>query len=187
MIDPWGTRDRYNWSDGSVTIVQAYQIDASAPPPQSADTISRVSQELLSGTATDGTNVTVVFVNEGAYEADPVTYRVDPTLDDTNPNNDNSNYATRDHIVSLAPNSTPETVAHEGGHVLVGGARNDYYDPKFDDSGNKIGTEARPGHENTLMGDLGGSTNSQQVDDFLGARADRTFDCELATFSCTRR
>jgi RHS repeat-associated protein len=163
-VDPTGKETHYYRPDGSIVIVQTYQVDNSTSPVASNSTIEAVVSSRLSGTSSAENKVSVVTVNSS--QDNPIKYKGDATL------NTNSLIGTqRSHInringrqIRLAPNATPDSIAHETGH---GFGATDRYRDVTDATGKVVGTQALPGHANTIMGDKRGPANAVEIDEML--------------------
>jgi len=171
--DPTGKETHYYRPDGTVVVVQTYQVDTTEGPVASNEVIERAVTSSLSGTSSAGQKVTVIAVNSPRHN--PIIFEGDSTL-----SSKNKVGVLRSHInkidgrhVRLSPDATPETIGHEFGHGVGAEERNH---DVFDAFGAVLGTVANDHHENTIMGDKGGPANAIQIDDIL-RHADKKVHC----------
>ncbi len=173
MSDSTGKETHYYRPDGSVIVVQTYQVDrANSPVAPNAVIEARVASR-LSGTSSSGNQVTVVMVNSPTDN--PIRFVGDPTLDSTSMDPAHRSQIDKidGRLVRIAHNATSGTVPHETGHGL--GMRDRYHN--VTDAAEKVvGTQADAGHENTIMGDKNGSANAAQIDEMLNS-ANRKIHC----------
>lgn len=171
--DPSGKETHYYRPDGSIVVIQTYQVDTTnGPVPPNADIESYIGAR-WSGESSSGRSVTTIAVNSPADN--PIVFHGNSTLDSNSL--DPSKRSSIDRIdgrsVQLAPNAKGPTVAHEFGHGV--GAK-DQYTTTYDASGKPTGTIPNPGHASTIMGDKFGPANAAQIDEMLKS-ADGIVDC----------
>jgi RHS repeat-associated protein len=171
--DPTGRETHYIRPDGSIVVVQTYQVDTSKGPVISNATIEQSVASNWSGKSSAGNQVTVVAVNSS--RDNPVQIKGDATLDSNSPDGSRRSHIDKinGRTMKVAPNADSATIPHEFGHAI--GAPNRYHSVT-DGSGKFLGTAADPGHQHTIMGDKRGPANAAQIDDILKS-ADRVVHC----------
>lgn len=172
-VDPSGRETHYYRPDGSIVVVQTYQVDATnGPVPSNADIEAAINTN-WSGQSSSGRPVTTFAMHSPTDN--PIVFHGNSTL-----NSNSLDPSQRSHIdringrsVQLAPGSGGATVGHEFGH---GVGAHERYLPLYDSSGTAIGTHPAPGHALSIMGDLRGPANPIQIDEMLES-ADRIVEC----------
>jgi RHS repeat-associated protein len=111
-VDPTGRETHYYRPDGSVVIVQTYQVDRTKGPVAPNSVIEASIASSLSGISSTGSQVTVVMVNSS--RENPIHYVGDPTKDSTSTDpSRRSQTAINGRTAKIAPNATPGTIPHE--------------------------------------------------------------------------
>jgi hypothetical protein len=171
--DPSGQETHYYRTDGSILVVQTYQVDTTNGPVPSNATIESYITSRWSGQSSSGHSVTTIAVNSPKHN--PIIFHGNSALNSLSP--DPAKRSQTDRIngrsVQLAPNGDGATVAHEFGH---GVGVEDQSTTVYDASGKPIGTVPNPGHAFTIMGDKLGPANAAQIDRMLES-ADKIVDC----------
>lgn len=168
--DPTGEATVYV-SEKKITIVQTFTNNTNGLI--SNDAIVAMGGRLLSGTTSWGTTVETTL--QPGTDPDAVVLSLNPDLNDSPGSTKRSNLNTLGgRNAQIAPNAIVETTVHEIGHALY--AKDQYKEVVGADG--KATTEALPGSENSLMGDLGGPMNQQSIDEIAtGAMVSKPVTC----------
>ena len=160
LIDLSGEETHYIWPDGSIHIVQTYQVQSNGVNVASNTDIEQAAEQNITGTTSNGTQVTINLVN--SPDDNPIVLNGNPNLTLSGKN--------RSHIdkidgrnVQLAPNAPAEIAALEIGHAL--GAGDQYAGGVA--VGNRVLNTDVSGTQNSLMRDLGGPTNTKSLDEIV--------------------